>query len=91
MRLETEFRLCLQRQMLEQAWHTVTDRPDLQPLTSSTLPAIAPLTWVKLLQRPSAYSADEALLLCEAADHQWVAWIPDYGEIVLRREQFESL
>lgn len=91
MRFETEFRLCLQRQTLEQAWHTIADRTDIQHLASLTLPAIAPSTWVKLWQAPSAYSSDEALLLCQTADYQWVAWVPDYGEIVLEREQFESL
>jgi hypothetical protein len=44
-------------------------------------------TWVKLLHPPTAFSFDEAWLLCpgpEAA--QWLAWIPDYGEILLTAE-----
>lgn len=44
--------------------------------------------WVRLLEPLSPYSLDEALLLCEAKDNNWVVWIPDYGEAVLSREQF---
>lgn len=44
--------------------------------------------WVKLLQPPSEYSFDEALLLCQESPSAWVAWIPDYGEIVLDRGDF---
>jgi hypothetical protein len=45
-------------------------------------------TWVKLLQAPSAYAADEAKLLCPASDDTWVAWVPDHGEVVLDRRHF---
>ena len=59
--------------------------------------------WVKLLEKPSESSFDEALLLCPhapeidsseagssetASPEAWVAWIPDYGEIVLNRNCF---
>lgn len=40
-------------------------------------------TWIKLRERPSPYSHDEALLLCKTEDGAWIAWIPDYGEITL--------
>jgi hypothetical protein len=44
--------------------------------------------WVKLRDLPSAYSFDEALLLCECAEEgRWVAWVPDFGEIVLEANQ----
>ncbi|ARI83171.1 Genome sequencing data, contig C319 (fragment) [Microcystis aeruginosa PCC 9808] len=39
---------------------------------------------------PSPYSFDEALLLCEQDQGRWVAWIPDFGEIILIEGQFES-
>lgn len=87
MRLETEFWLCLQRQTLEQVWHNT---PALQP-AAFTQRAIVASTWVKLLQPPSAYSSDEALLLCQTAANQWLAWVPDHGEIVLEPEQFKPL
>lgn len=44
--------------------------------------------WVKLLQSPSAYGFDEAKLLCQESPNTWVAWVPDYGEIVLERSHF---
>lgn len=45
-------------------------------------------TWVKLLQRPNSYAADEAKLLCPSAGSTWVAWVPDHGEVVLDRSHF---
>jgi hypothetical protein len=45
-------------------------------------------TWVKLLQRPNPYAADEAKLLCQGSDNVWVAWVPDHGEVVLDRSHF---
>lgn len=45
-------------------------------------------TWVKLLQTPSNYAADEAKLLCQSSNHAWVVWVPDHGEEVLDRSEF---
>ncbi len=45
-------------------------------------------TWVKLLQPPSPYAAQEAKLLCQESGNTWVAWVPDHGEIVLDRSYF---
>jgi hypothetical protein len=45
-------------------------------------------TWVQLKERPSLYSHDEALLLCQHSDTEWVVWIPEYGEAILDRCQF---
>lgn len=47
--------------------------------------------WVKLLELPSDYSHDEALLLCQQSADQWVAWVPQHGEVVLHSHQFCSL
>lgn len=44
-------------------------------------------TWVKLRERLSEYSCDEALLLCEEANGQWLLWVPDFGVATLSREQ----
>lgn len=79
MKLETEFQLYLQRRCLEQAFH---EDGNLAPA------AIAPSGWVKLLQPVSPFSADEALLLCQASEHQWLAWVPGYGEVLLDTDQF---
>jgi hypothetical protein len=45
-------------------------------------------SWVKLLQSPSDYGFDEAKLLCQASSNTWVAWVPDYGEVMLNKSHF---
>ena len=45
-------------------------------------------SWVKLIELPSEYSADEALLLCQESPDVWVAWVPDHGEVKLDRSNF---
>jgi hypothetical protein len=45
-------------------------------------------TWVKLLQLPGEYAFDEAKLLCQESSDTWVAWVPDYGEVILNRSHF---
>lgn len=44
--------------------------------------------WVKLLHLPNEYSGDEAKLLCQESPDTWLAWIPNYGEIILHRSDF---
>ncbi|WP_448601606.1 hypothetical protein [Thermoleptolyngbya sp.] len=44
--------------------------------------------WVKLLQPLSAYSFNEAKLLCEDPSGRWVAWVPDHGEVILNQSDF---
>ncbi|HEY9908378.1 MAG TPA: hypothetical protein V6D18_12330 [Thermosynechococcaceae cyanobacterium] len=82
MKLESEFLLCLQRHLLEQAFHR-SCLPSPVPIA----PSLSASTWVKLVEPPTPFSADEALLLCQASETEWVAWIPDYGEILLKIEQ----
>lgn len=55
---------------------------------TSLQPKFQPDTWVKLLELPSTYSFDEALLLCQLSVDRWLAWIPDHGEAVLNTNQF---
>lgn len=43
--------------------------------------------WVQLRDPIADYSADEALLLCQDVEGYWVAWVPNYGEALLTREQ----
>ncbi len=45
-------------------------------------------TWVHLLELPSPYSYDEALLICKHSEDEWLTWIPDHGEAVLYTSQF---
>ncbi|NJO77763.1 MAG: hypothetical protein HC827_04030 [Cyanobacteria bacterium RM1_2_2] len=72
---------------------------DLLTATSSVWSANATATefvpepnlWVKLRDSLSPYSFDEALLLCQEANELWIAWVPDFGEVVLERHQFYRL
>ena len=47
-----------------------------------------PNTWVQLLELLNPFCHDEALLLCQESDSEWVVWIPDHGEAVLHVSQF---
>ena len=80
MKLESEFHLCLDRYLLEQAFQ----QNDCCP------PVFYASTWVKLARQLTAFSADEALLLCQASETEWVAWVPDYGEILLTLDQINE-
>ncbi|MGC9525154.1 MAG: hypothetical protein ACP5D7_06390 [Limnospira sp.] len=44
--------------------------------------------WVYLMESPDPLAPEEALLLCERTQGEWVAWIPEYGEAILYRQQF---
>lgn len=62
-----------------------------KPEYGMTEPDLQASTWVQLQTPPSPYSQDEALLLCQHTDNEWLAWVPDYGEIVLQRHQFSAM
>lgn len=47
-----------------------------------------PNTWVRLLDELNPFCHDEALLLCQESESEWVAWIPDHGEAILDISQF---
>ncbi|NJR66485.1 MAG: hypothetical protein HC772_16050 [Leptolyngbyaceae cyanobacterium CRU_2_3] len=49
-----------------------------------------PSTWVRLLYPPTAFSFDEAWLLCEIPGDRWLAWVPDHGEVLLTLDEFVS-
>ena len=51
-------------------------------------PKFAASTWVRLFNPPTAFSFDEAWLLCQSSEEKWLAWIPDYGEILLSTYEF---
>lgn len=50
-----------------------------------------PSIWVRLLELPSPYSCDEALLLCQVSADEWLAWVPDHGEIKLNISQLSMV
>ena len=61
-------------------WSSQTDMYTSEPQLQAS-------TWVQLRERPSPYSHDEALLLCQHSETEWVVWIPQHGEMVLHRSQ----
>jgi hypothetical protein len=63
----------------------------LRELSMLSISDFAPSTWVKLFSPPTAFAYDEAWLLCQFSEDQWLAWIPDYGEILLKTRDFCSL
>ncbi|BAU12461.1 hypothetical protein LEP3755_29900 [Leptolyngbya sp. NIES-3755] len=65
------------------AWDTLRSIP--------CAPRFMPSMWVQLLKSPTAYSFDQAWLLCQCAEDQWLAWVPEYGELLLRTDEFHSL
>lgn len=60
----------------------------IKPYINQSQQAFKPDSWVKLLELPSSFSFDEALLVCQISEDEWIAWIPDHGEAVLNTSQF---
>lgn len=60
----------------------------LRDLSLTTLSEWQPSTWVKVFNPPTAFAFDEALLLCQTAENQWLAWMPDHGEVLLHTDEF---
>ncbi|MDJ0634890.1 MAG: hypothetical protein QNJ34_17000 [Xenococcaceae cyanobacterium MO_188.B29] len=54
----------------------------------TAIPQPQPDTWVQLLELFNPYCHDEALLLCQISNWEWIAWIPDHGEAIINIEQF---
>jgi len=42
-----------------------------------------PGTWLKLFNLPDFLYFNEAILMCQTNENSWLAWIPDYGVILL--------
>ncbi|OKH21094.1 hypothetical protein NIES593_16845 [Hydrococcus rivularis NIES-593] len=55
------------------------------------LPSPQPNSWVRLLECLNPFCHDEALLLCQESESEWVAWIPDHGEAILHISQFSLI
>ncbi|MBF2073952.1 MAG: hypothetical protein IGS50_09365 [Synechococcales cyanobacterium C42_A2020_086] len=65
-----------------QSWHR---RQEAEQETEIAVPAAI---WVRLIVLPDPFCYDQALLLSRQSDDEWLAWIPDYGEIILHRSEF---
>lgn len=63
----------------------------IKPYVNSSPQEFQADTWVHLLELKSTFSFDEALLLCQMSDDEWVAWIPGHGEAVLHTHEFCAL
>ncbi len=87
MALEREFQTHIHRQRLSSA-HRVAATLQTQRSRPSAPAPLNSSAWIKLHNPPTELCQDEALLLCQAANNQWVAWIPDYGKILLAPEDF---
>jgi hypothetical protein len=44
--------------------------------------------WVQLVLPPTPLSHDQAMLLNKQSEDEWLAWVPDYGEVTLHVSEF---
>lgn len=44
--------------------------------------------WVQMIELPDPFSYDQALLLDRYSEDEWIAWVPDYGEVMLHISEF---
>ncbi|NES81606.1 MAG: hypothetical protein F6K10_09465 [Moorea sp. SIO2B7] len=47
--------------------------------------------WVKAPDIPNSIHCEEALILGRESENTWLAWIPDYGEIILSDSELANL
>ncbi len=88
MAFEKEFQTHIHRQKMSTA-HRVSAALQTQRSRSSAPSTVSSSSaWVKLHNPPTELCQEEALLLCQTTRNQWVAWIPDYGKILLTAEDF---
>ncbi|WP_339384093.1 hypothetical protein [Gloeocapsopsis crepidinum] len=73
--------------------HKMTDAPiwSIEHFLNEVQPEFTANSWVQLQDLPSDYSHDEALLLCQLSHDEWVAWVPQHGEVILHAHQFCAL
>ena len=74
-----------QRQNLQVRWCSL---PTNDYSNRVNLPQLQSHMWVELLTELNPCSHNEALLLCEKSETEWVAWVPDHGETTLRVDEF---
>ncbi|TFI52616.1 hypothetical protein BLD44_020340 [Mastigocladus laminosus UU774] len=61
-----------------------------QPYPEESQQQLQVSTWVQLPELSSLIISNEAILLCQHSEDQWLAWIPDYGEIILDTSYFDQ-
>jgi hypothetical protein len=44
---------------------------------------LQPGQWLNLEDLPSPLAHNQALIICQVSTHQWLTWIPNYGEYCL--------
>lgn len=69
-----------------QSWHNSQKEAETE-----TAIAVPNAIWVRLIALPDPFSYDQALLLSQQSNDEWLAWIPDYGEIMLHWSEFYLL
>ncbi|NEQ80020.1 MAG: hypothetical protein F6K26_07085 [Moorea sp. SIO2I5] len=47
--------------------------------------------WVKAPDIPNSIHCEEALILGRESENTWLAWIPDYGQIILSDSELANL
>lgn len=71
--------------VLEETSSTPRFQTPLFCFLSSTLnPKVQSDVWIKLTELPSPFAHDEGLLLCQHSATEWVVWIPDFGETIIK-------
>lgn len=56
--------------------------------SSKTPPKLNANMWVSLLNSLTDFCHDEAILLCQNSEIEWVVWIPNHGEAKITVEEF---
>lgn len=54
----------------------------------SSLKSRSTPNWVQLVVPLEPLALDQALLLCPLSELEWIAWIPDHGEVRLHISEF---
>ena len=55
---------------------------------TQTPPKLVANMWVSLFNPLTDFCYDEAVLLCQQSETEWVAWIPDHGEAAITIDEF---
>lgn len=83
--------MSLDSEMLALDTSTISAWETFRTVSIPCAPRFTPSMWVQLLKPPTAYSFDQAWLLCQCAEDQWLAWVPEYGELLITTDDFCSL
>ncbi|PSB06832.1 hypothetical protein C7B61_21985 [filamentous cyanobacterium CCP1] len=86
--MNTEYFLGFKSGVYQMGRYLTLVHPDQHSNGRSAYANPSAAVWVKLAALPNPYSHDRAMLLCRHADDEWVAWIPDHGEVILHRSEF---